>query len=67
MLHILIQTTSTGCMQTGKSGKIISKSPVVWRVRESKENDVPGQGKSEKNILVQISQWRARNYNNLEI
>ena len=27
--------TSTGCMQTGKSGEIISKSPIVWKVRES--------------------------------
>ena len=24
-----------GCMQTGKSGKIISKLPKVWKVRES--------------------------------
>ena len=41
-------------MQTGKSGKIISKSPKVWKVRESQgiwKNVVPGQGKSGKIVL----------------
>ena len=33
-------------MQTGKSGKIISKSLKVWKVREFEKNVVPGQGKS---------------------
>ena len=38
-------------MQTGKSGKIISKSPKVWKVREFEKNVVPGQGKSGKIVL----------------
>ena len=41
----------TGCMQTGKSGKIISKSPKVGKVREFEKNVVPGQGKSGKIVL----------------
>ena len=41
----------TGFMQTGKSGKIISKSPKVWKVRECEKSVVPGQGKSGKIVL----------------
>ena len=38
----------TGCMHTGKSGKIISNSPKVWKVREIGYNVMLGQGKPWK-------------------
>ena len=38
-------------MQTGKSGKIVLKSPKVGKVREFEKNVVPGQGKSGKIVL----------------
>ena len=39
-------------MQTVKSRKIISKSPIDWKVGEFENNDMLGQGNSGKDALV---------------
>ena len=47
--------------------KITNSLEKLGKVRKFEKNYVPGQGKSGKNILVQIFEWGARNYSHLEI